>query len=201
MGAEQFLECLGFGLAELREAHRRVADRAVMLTQLRACIRGERRCRVPLGSQCIGKETQPSRLVVRRDHSRTVTRDELTGPLACELSDGLLAEGSFDVLEGGHCEVVVVHVEGVTPRVSEREDPCGPAAPACGLRAEGTLLVGLNESLGHQRIEVAAHHRRAVPQSQRQLSRRGRPAVQEGPGHALSCRTREFHTHIVSQIL
>ena len=201
MGAEQLFERLGLGLAELREAHRGVADRAVMLTQLRAGIRGQCRRRVPLASQCIGEETESLRLVVRRHHSCTVTRDKLTGSLACELTDGLLADGALDVLEGRHGEVVVVHVEGVASRVGQGEHPCGPAATACRLRAEGTLLVGLNESLCHQRIEVAAHHRRAVPQPQGKLRRRGWPAVQEGPGHALSRRTREFHTLSVSQIL
>ena len=44
MGAEQFLEGLGFSLAELREAHGGMSHGAVMLAQLRACF-SVHRCR------------------------------------------------------------------------------------------------------------------------------------------------------------
>lgn len=129
-----------------------------------------------------------------------MARDQRLGSHAREVQHSLLAVRLIDVVERRHCQVVVVDVECVAPRIREREDACGTAPATHRDGPEGPLLIGPDEALGHEAVEMPTHHRGAVTQAPGQLRRGRRTTIEERARDTLGSGAGEFHTHSVSQM-
>lgn len=200
MGPQELFEGLGLGLAELGEACRGMPHGAVVLAQLRTGIGLDGRRGVAILREPGCEQRQSSTHVVRIRERGTVLRDQRPRARAREVEHGLLAVRLMDVGERRDGEVVVVDVERMAAGIREREDPSGATAAAHWRGTEGALLVGSDEALCHERVEMTAHHRGAVTQSPGQLRGSRRTAVEEGASDALGSGAGEFHTHSVSQM-
>lgn len=198
MGAEQLLECLCLGVAELRKACGGMPHGAVMLAELRPGFGVDCRSGVAVIGKPRGEECEPILGVAGARHEIAVTGHEGAGSLSRESPDGLIAAGSLEVGQSGNRQVVVVHIEDVAPRIGEREDPCRTASSRCGRGTEGSLVICPGKPLGNERVEVAPDDRCAVSHPGRDLGGGRRTAHEEGASDALCSRTGEFHTPSVS---
>ena len=200
MGSQELLEGLGLGLAQLGETCGGVPHGAVMLAQLRTCLGLHGGRRIAVLCESVGQQHETRLGVTNVDQACTMAIDERVCALPGERQDGLLAVRAIDVVQRRDGEIVVIDVECVAARIGEREHPRGSASPAHGRGPERTLVVGLDETLRHERIEMAPDDRRSVAQATSQLRGGRGTAVEERAGHALGTGAGEFHTLSVSQI-
>lgn len=200
MCAEELLEGLGLRIAQLREAHRCMPHRAVVLAELRAGIGSRRRRRISIRGKPGGQHGEPVGPLLSGVNRVPVACDELAGAFASELANSLLPQGALDESQGRDRQVVVVDIERMAARVGQREHPSGPPATADRCGPEGALLIRLHESFRDEGVQVTAHHGGTVPEAQRQLRCGGRTLLVKGTRHPLRGGAREFHTHSVSQI-
>ena len=163
MGSQDLLEGFGLGLAELRESRGSMSHGTVMLTQLRAGIGIDGRRGVSVVGETGSQQRQARLGIGLLTDPWLVACDERLGAFTCECHDGFVTVRALEIRECGDCEIVIVHVEGVTPRVGEGEDARRTSPTACGSWAERAVVVRLHDALRDQGVQVPADDRRAVP--------------------------------------
>ncbi len=187
MRIQQLRERGCFCLAELGETRRDGLHRAVVLAELgavgngmdrgRITLRGERACDLAgLGG---GRRVEPG----------TDPLGKLTGALAGELLDGLLAAVFEEEHEGAGSKIVIGDRTSRVTGLGERIVPGGTAAAALGLSRPGTRLAGTDGATGDHRVEVAPDACRGQAQPLAELDGGGRAELHQQGGDPIA-RTR-----------
>ena len=199
MGAEQPGEDLGLGLAQLGELLGHVGDRAVVLAELlpRSSRRRAGRGSVAVGRQRLGEGLGPAARRAPPATGVAVAGLELGHPLAGERGDRLAAALLLDEAQGAGGEVVVGLVERVAAGRGQREEPGRAAAAAGGGGARRALL---DQPVGEQRVQVAAHGGRREAQGLGQAGGGGGAGLEDGAGDPVAGRVLEgvFHNTSVA---
>ena len=164
--AEQPGEDLGLGLAQLRELLGHVRDRAVVLAQLRRAPASAVEAAYPSAVSACARTSAFWFSGPRRP--ATVPLLHVGDPAPGELRDGLVTARLGDEPQRGGRQVVVRLVERVPAGVGEREDLGRTAAAA---RAVDSLLVGLDQAVVEQVVEVPADRRRGQVEPLRERRR------------------------------
>ena len=197
MCAEESLERVGLGIAQLGELGRDMAHRAVVLAELRPALGVVRNGGISVVGEAIGERVES----IEWRHGiqgGLVARHHLVGALLRESAQGIVAPMRAEISQGADREVVVCDIEYVTAIVGEGEHPRGAPAAARRRGTEGAALSPRDQALGDERVQVPPHHGGAAAQRARKLGGSRRSALEERACHPLSTRPREFHTHSVS---